>query len=259
MPGEYPVRDDARRPRDHFATTHWSVVLAAGAAEASTSKAALAALCELYWYPLYAYARRDGRSAEDAEDLVQAFFVRLLEKQSLRNARAECGRFRSFLLGSLKHFMINDYHHAHAAKRGGGARPIALDTSSAEGRYAFEPRDDETPERVFERRWAQTVIDRAQVRLRASFIRAGKVALFERLKDFAIGGDDDLPIQGLAASLAMSDGAVRVAIHRLRRRFHQLLREEVQQTVDGDAEVEEELRFLVAAVTPPRSGGRSAG
>lgn len=235
--------------RDRFATTHWSTVLAAGGTEPQASEAALATLCHMYWYPLYAYVRRHGYAPDAAEDLVQAFFVRLLEKQSIRQARAERGRFRSFLLASIKHFMVNDYHRAHAAKRGPSDQAVSLDISGAEGRYALEPRDDDTPETLFERRWAQVLIGRVQVRLRATFVRAGNGPLFEHLKDLAAGTDADVPLHQIAASLGMSEGAVRVAVHRLRRRFRNLMREEIQHTVGNAAEVDDEIRFLLGAVT----------
>ena len=225
------------------------MVLAAGATDRVASQAALASLCQLYWYPLYAYVRRNGYAADMAEDLVQSFFVQLLEKNSLRSAAAERGRFRSFLLTSLKHFAVNDYHRARAAKRGGGSTPAPLDISGAEGLYALELRDDVTPETLYERRWAQTLIDRVQVRLRGVFVRAGKGALFEHLKDCGTGDDGDVPSRDIAAALGMSEGAVRVAVHRLRRRFRDLLREEIQHTVASPADVDEEISFLLLVLS----------
>jgi DNA-directed RNA polymerase specialized sigma24 family protein len=235
--------------RGRFATTHWSMVLAAGGTDSSDAHEALTTLCQLYWYPLYAYARRSGYPGDQAEDLVQAFFMRVLEKNSLRLARAERGRFRSFLLVAFKHFVLNEYDRARAAKRGGGAPIDTLDVSSGEGRYSMEPRDDVTPEALFERQWAQTLIERAQVRLRGVFVRGGNGVLFEHLKDFATGQEDDTSCRAIGAALRMSDGAVRVAIHRLRRRFRDLLRDEIGQTVEDPAEIDEEVAFLLATVS----------
>ena len=236
------------RGRRRFATTHWSLVLTAGGPTTPASHDALGTLCETYWYPLYAYARRFGHGVEEAEDLVQAFFVRLLEKQALQHANPERGRFRSFLLASLKHFMLNEYDRARAAKRGGG-RPIeSLDVSGAEGRYALEPRDEANPERLFERQWALTVLDRVQTRLRSVSMRSGKAQLFEQLKDFVTGVETDITYSEAAQSLGMSEGAVRVAIHRLRRRFRDLLREEIEQTVADPAEVDDEIRFMLVTL-----------
>ena len=229
-------------------TTHWSLVLTAGGPTTPASHAALGTLCETYWYPLYAYARRVGHGVEEAEDLVQAFFVRILEKQALQHADPERGRFRSFLLTSLKHFMLNEYDRARAAKRGGG-RPIeSLDVSGAEGRYALEPRDEANPERLFERQWALTVLDRVEAQLRSVSMRSGKAALFEQLKDLVTGAETDIPYSEAAESLGMSEGAVRVAIHRLRRRFRDLLREEIEQTVADPAEVDDEIRFMLVTL-----------
>lgn len=235
--------------RARFATTHWSLVLAAGGPATPVAQEALATLCQQYWYPLYAYARRNGCPGDQAEDLVQAFFVRLLEKHSLRHARAERGKFRSFLLVAFKHFVVNEYDRARAAKRGGGAPIATFDVSSGERRYALEPRDDVTPETLYEQRWAQTLIARVQVRLRGVFVRAGKGALFEQLKDFVTGEESNVTCRELASALGMSEGAVRVAIHRLRRRFRDLLRDEITHTVEDPAEIDEEIIFLLATVS----------
>jgi RNA polymerase sigma-70 factor (ECF subfamily) len=231
-----------------FATTHWSLVLTAGGPSTAASHDALGALCQTYWYPLYAYARRFGHGVEESEDLVQAFFVRILEKHALQHANPERGRFRSFLLASLKHFMANDYDRARAAKRGGGQPIESIDVSGAEGRYALEPRDEANPERLFERQWALTVLERVQVQLRSASMRSGKAQLFEQLKDFVTGEETDIPYRQAGESLGMSEGAVRVAIHRLRRRFRDLLREEIEHTVADPAEVNDEIRFMLAAL-----------
>jgi RNA polymerase sigma factor (sigma-70 family) len=241
---------DAARPR-RFATTRWSVVLAA-AARSQHSDEALTTLCQIYWYPLYAYVRRRGHDVADAEDLVQAFFMRMLERDALRLADPERGRFRPFLLVSLKHFLINEYDRAHAAKRGGGIPALHLDFAMGEGRYALEPQDALDPERLFERRWALTVMQRVHVRLRSVCARAGKRALFEALKDYVASDGENIPYREAAATLGMSEGAVRVAVHRLRRRFRDLLREEIEETVSDRADVDEELRFLLVTLSDVR-------
>ena len=223
-------------------------MLTASGPRTRASHEALGTLCQTYWYPLYAYARRFGHGVEQAEDLVQAFFVQILEKQSLQHANQERGRFRSFLLASLKHFMVNEYHRSRAAKRGGGQPIETIDVSGAEGRYALEPRDEANPERLFERQWALTVLDRVQARLRSASTRTGQATLFEQLKDFVTGEETDIPYREAGESLGMSEGAVRVAVHRLRRRFRDLLREEIEQTVADPAEVDDEIRFMLATI-----------
>jgi RNA polymerase sigma factor (sigma-70 family) len=241
------------RGRSRFATTQWSLVLTAGGPGTPASRDALGTLCQTYWYPLYAYARRFGHGVEESEDLVQAFFVRILEKQALQQANPERGRFRSFLLASLKHFMVNEYNRARAAKRGGGQPTVTIDVSGGEGRYALEPRDDANPETLFEHQWALTVLDRVQANLRTVSMRSGKAQLFEHLKDFVTGEETDIPYREAGETLGMSEGAVRVAIHRLRRRFRDLLREEIEQTVADPAEVDDEIRFML--VTLATAGG----
>jgi RNA polymerase sigma factor (sigma-70 family) len=237
-----------RGGRGRFVTTHWSLVLRAGGPKTRASHEALGTLCQTYWYPLYAYARRFGHGVEEAEDLVQAFFVRILEKQALQHADPERGRFRSFLLASLKHFMVNEYNRARAAKRGGGQLIATIDVSGGEGRYALEPRDDANPEKLFERQWALTVLERVQTRLRSATVRSGKAQLFEQLKDFVTGEETDIPYREAGESLGMSEGAVRVAVHRLRRRFKDLLREEIEQTVADPADVDDEIRFMLVTL-----------
>jgi RNA polymerase sigma-70 factor (ECF subfamily) len=244
------MSSDRRRPqpdpdsRQLFATTHWSLVLAAGRRGSPASREALATLCQSYWYPLYAHVRRRGYRAEDAQDLIQDFFARLLEKDYLRVVERDRGRFRSFLLASLDHFLANEWRRAHARKRGGKRPTLSLDFRVGEGRYAAEPAHELTPVKLFERRWALTLIDQALVRLRDEFDRAGKGELFELLKP-CLGGDGGAaPYRDLAARLDMTEGAVKVAVHRMRRRCGELLREEIARTVAGPEEVEEELRDL---------------
>jgi RNA polymerase sigma-70 factor (ECF subfamily) len=190
---------------------------------------------------------------EQAEDLVQGFFLRLLDGEILRRAQPERGRFRSFLLASLKHFMINEHDRARALKRGGGVTPLRLDIAAAEGRYALEPKDTLDPQRLYERRWAQTLLHQAHVRLRSACVQSGKTRLYDRLETFVSGEDEGVPYREVAAALEMTEGATRVAVHRLRRKFRDLLREEIAHTVDGDAQVDEELRFLLQTLADTAS------
>ncbi len=238
----------ATHDRRRFATTRWSQVLAAGRPNAGESREALSRLCESYWYPLYAYVRRWGYDAEQAQDLTQEFFARLLEKRYLRAADPARGRFRSFLLASLKHFLANERDRAGAVKRGGRAAIVSLELENAEGRYSLEPPDQETPETIFERRWATTLLERTLSRLAREFESAGRKPLFDRLEGCLTGDGEAAPYARLAADLGMSEGAVKVAVHRLRKRFGALLREEIGETVATPAEVDDEIRELFRAL-----------
>jgi len=246
------VPDGVRR----FATTRWSMVLAAGRRDSPDSRQALATLCETCWYPLYAYVRRRGYRAEEAQDLTQEFFTQLLEKDSLGMADRQRGKFRSFLLASFNHFLAKQRRLARARKRGGGRLPISLDFQSAESRYGLEPSHELTPERIYQRRWALTLLERALGKLRQEFAERGRLQLFEHLKAFLGGEKSTVPYQEIATKLGMTEGAVKVAVHRLRRRCRQVLREEIAQTVAGPEEVDEELRDLFAAISTqrPRQG-----
>jgi RNA polymerase sigma factor (sigma-70 family) len=239
----------AVRGRAQFATTRWSLVLAAGADPSSSgAHEALAALCETYWYPLYGFLRSRGYDAEDAQDLTQGFFVRLLEKHAINQADSTRGRFRSFLLASLTHFAANEHDREMAKKRGGGAPIVSLEVESAEGRFQMEPPSDETPERVFDRRWALTLLARVMARLEVEASQSGKHVQFERLKTYLTGDRPQLSYADTAAQLGMSEGAVKVAVHRLRRQFRDLVRDEIAQTVASAEEIEDELRHLWSAV-----------
>lgn len=209
---------------------------------------ALAALCENYWFPLYAYVRRLGYSSHDAQDLTQAFFARLLEKDCLADVSRSKGRFRSFLLASMKHFLANEWDRARAQKRGGGELLIRLDAHTAESRYSLEPVHDASPDKLFERRWALTLLERVLARLRTELEEAGKARVFERLKRFMAGegGEDSYAAAG--AELGLSEGNVKVTVHRLRKRYRQLLREEIAPTVSSQAEAREEIRCLFRAL-----------
>ena len=231
-----------------FATTRWSVVVAAGQkAGGDDARAALETLCRTYWYPLYVYARRKGHAAEDAADLVQGFFASLLERRAVARADRERGRFRSFLLASLDHYLANEWRRATAQKRGGGAVLVGLDFDDGERRYGLEPSHHLTPDRVYERRWALTLIDAAMGRLRAEYQARDRGDLFATLAGL-ISGERDEAYAGVAGRLGMSEGAVKVAVHRLRKRCRELLREEVAQTVAGEAQVDDELGHLLDAV-----------
>ena len=236
-------------PRSSFATTRWSVVLAAAHGDPPAARAALATLCERYWYPLYAYVRRRGHPPADAEDLVQGFFARLLEKRDLGGADPARGSFRAYLLGAVRHHVANVAAAEGAWKRGGRAAVLSLDLAAAEGRYGLEPADGRTPERLFEAEWARTLLDRVLGRLAAEHAARGKQELFARLQGELAGGEEGAGDRAaLARELGLSPGALKVAIHRLRRRYRELLRREVAETLADPAGAEDELRALLAAL-----------
>lgn len=238
--------------RGRFATTRWSVVLAASG-DSPAAHEALARLCETYWFPLYGYLRGRGHDAATAEDLTQAFFAQLLEKKSFRHADPARGRFRSFLLTSLKNSAANARDHQLARKRSPERPLLPLDVGTAEKRYLLEPATGETPERVFDRRWALALLDRVMGRLAAETAGAGRQRHFDRLKVYLTGEQPQLSYADAAAALGTSETAVKVAVHRLRRRFGALVHEEVSQTVATPDDVEAEIRHLwsaVAADTP---------
>ncbi len=228
-----------------FTTTRWSMVRGARGDEAE-ARTALAELCRRYWYPLYAFVRREGKTPHDAQDLTQEFFVRLIGKDWLAEVGPERGRFRSWLLASMRHFLANDWHHQHAQKRGGGAAVVSLDETDAEGRYLHEPAAPLSAEQLFDRRWALTLLDAVVACLRDEMSAAGKAAQFEILKGTLTGGKVE---KDAAERLHMSDGALRVAAHRLRERYRELLRAAVADTVDDPADVEAEMRQLFSALS----------
>jgi RNA polymerase sigma-70 factor (ECF subfamily) len=236
--------------RTQFATTSWSQVLAARDGTDTEARDALERLCETYWYPLYAYVRRRGHDPEAARDLTQGFFAELFENETLRQVEPSAGRFRSFLLACLKHFLSHERDRAKTLKRGGGTSPISLDAAAAEKRYDREPAVDLTPEEVFERRWALTVVERALGRLRQEADEKGHPQRFIRLAVYLTGETPRLPYREVASELAMSEGAVKVAVHRLRRRFGELLRAEVAETLADPAETDQEVRHLLLVIRP---------
>ena len=240
--------DDLRTPAREFTTTHWSVVLAAGHSSVPGAQEALGKLCRAYWYPLYVYVRRQGQSPHDAQDLTQEFFARLLEKKYLRLADPDRGKFRAFLLKSLKHFLVNEWEKARTQKRGGGQFIIPLDAEIAESRYAAEPVQALTLDQVYEKRWAVTLIEAVLDRLRESYASVGRLPVFETLKGFIWGEQTTLSYAEVAPQLGLTEGAVKVAVHRLRGRYRELLRAEIAKTVATPGEVDEELQHLIAVL-----------
>jgi RNA polymerase sigma factor (sigma-70 family) len=236
-------------PANHrFVTTHWTVVRAGATAESPHCAAALEQLCRAYWYPLYVYIRRRGHPIEEAKDLTQEFFARLIEKQWLAEADRTKGRFRTFLLTALNHFLANEWRRSQAAKRGGGKSVISLD-DTAEARYAQEPASRLTPERIYDRRWALSLFDRALGRLREEYVNAGKSGSFDLLKKYLSIEAADGEYAQLATELEMSPGAVTAAVYRLRQHYRELVREEVAHTVESPDEVDAEMRWLLAALS----------
>ncbi len=233
-----------------FQTTHWTVVLTAGLKESAESSSALQKLCSAYWYPLYAFIRRRGYPVEEAEDLTQDFFTRLIEKEILADVTREGGRFRSFLLTLLKRFLANEWNRDHAQKRSGGKPVFSID-DTAEARYESELSERATPETLFERQWAAAVLDQVLVRLREEYAAGGKQALFEQLQNCLPGAQSEIPYAVIAASFGMKESAVRMAAHRLRRRYGELLRAEIAVTVSKPEEINEEIGYLIALIGGP--------
>ena len=238
-----PSQEEQRR---WFTTTHWSVVLAAKQGDVSHAAAALEKLCRTYWPPLYAYIRRDGQNATEAQDLTQEFFARLLARDYLQHLHHQQGKFRSFLLSYLKNFLSEQRRKAGAQKRGGGCVLISLDEAAGEDGYLFEPVDELTPDQVFERRWAQTVLQTALDRLREEYTARGQTALFELLQDYQPREPGGRSYAQLGDELAMTEAAVKSAVQRMRQRHRELLREEIAQTVTRPEEIEEEIRHFRA-------------
>jgi RNA polymerase sigma-70 factor (ECF subfamily) len=227
-----------------FPPTRWSVVLAATQQPAPDAEAALEAICRAYWYPLYAFVRRSGQSPPDAQDLTQEFFRRLLEKRWLAAADREKGRLRTFLVTALKHFMAKEWRRASAHKRGGGQIHVPMDTAFAESRYAAERTTQLPAEAVFDQQWALTLLDLTVQRLEAEFRAAGKASEFVILKGCLVAAHGTIDYASVAARLHLAEGAARVAVHRLRKRFRELYREEIAQTLPDRVELDAELRYL---------------
>jgi RNA polymerase sigma factor (sigma-70 family) len=236
-------------PAAGFATTHWSLVLKAGRKPQRAADQALATLCQSYWYPLYAYVRRHIKDASEAQDLTQEFFARMLEKDLLALAAPERGRFRSFLLTALKNFLANEWNKMHAQKRGGTRPALSLDFDVGDSRYSLEPGHELTPERLYERKWALTLLDRVLDRLREEYSAGGKMELFECLRPFIGGTPADVAYADVVKELGLSAGAAKVAAHRLRRRYRDLLRDELAQTVADPADIDDEINWLFQALS----------
>ena len=249
MPGGFVAPTIAAFPEEavvtRFDTTSWSLILRAASNDDGEARLALALLCEHYWYPVYGYVRRQGASPADAEDLTQGYFARFLEKGVVRDVKRDRGRFRSFLLASVRHFLSNERDFERAKKRGGGRRLVSLDAELAENRLASEPADPRTPESQFERSWAQTLFDRVHERLAIEASRRGTAERYGRLRPFLAGAEPETGYEEIAREWGVGEGAVRVALHRLRRRFGAVLREEIGRTVDRQGDVDDEMRHLL--------------
>ncbi len=232
-----------------FATTLWTVVIAAGDPDHPGATAALERLCRTYWYPVYAYVRRKGHMAAEAEDLTQEFFSRLLGRGFPAGIRREGGKFRSYVLRALDHFLVNEWRRSNTAKRGAGTSTFSLDGLDAEARYALEPKDDATPESLYDRRWAVMVLDAVRRRLRDEYSRQGKQALFDALEPSLAGGASLESHAELMERLGMKASALKMAVHRLRKRYGDFLRDEIAQTVVTPDEVEDEIRHLIQATS----------
>ncbi len=231
-----------------FRTTHWTVVLDAGG-KSTQAHTALARLCQTYWFPLYTYIRRSGHNPEDAKDLTQEFFSRLLEKDYLKAVDREKGKFRSFLLMAVKRFLANEWDHANRQKRGGGREIISLDVQDTENRYLCEPVEEMSPEKIFERQWVTALLDQVMAALEAEFSADGKAQLFKELKPLLSGETDKLSYNEISLRVGVGEGALRVTVCRLRQRYRELLRLEIANTVESPTEVDDEIRYLFSAVS----------
>jgi RNA polymerase sigma-70 factor (ECF subfamily) len=232
-----------------FVTTHWSVVLSAGRSDTTRSRDALARLCQTYWYPLYAYVRRRGHSAHDAQDLTQEFFARLLEKQSLASADPNRGRFRSFILTAMNNFLAQEWEKSHAQKRGGRVEIFSLDLAQAEQRYDLEPSTSETPDKGFDKKWALALLESVMTQLKQEYKQENKSDIFVALKQTLTGSRESQPYADLAKHLGTTEANIKVTVHRLRKRYRELLQTEIANTVDSSEEIKEEMRHLFAALS----------
>lgn len=241
--------DEPRHPAAGFRTTHWSAVLLAGRDSLPDARAALEELCQGYWYPLYAFVRRKGHNHADAQDLVQGFFGQLLARRDLAGVHPDKGRFRTFLLAALSHYLANEWHRANALKRGGGLQFVPLEPANPEERYLREPVTEASPETVYDRAWAEQVLRSVLTRLREEATREGGLARFEALKGFLLGDRGGEPYADVARRLDTTESGIKSAVHRLRQRLRLLFREEIARTVAADSEIEDELRHLIRTMT----------
>lgn len=242
-----PSRTTESPRQESFQTTHWSVVLAANRGSSASAQKALEELCQVYWFPLYAFARRQGNTPEDAQDLTQEFFSRFLERGYFSLADRERGRFRTFLLASLKHFLTEEWRRANRQKRGGGHSFVPLEQDDAENRYSAEPCAELSPDLLYDRRWAEAMLERVLSKLRTDYDSTGRASVYAQLQQFLWGRQAEISYADMARQLGMNEGSVKVAVHRLRQRFRELLREEVLQTVQNPNQADEELRYLLGA------------
>ena len=243
-----PPREVVARPG--FLTTHWSVVLSAQDKDSPRSVEALETLCRSYWYPLYAHVRQLGRNPHDAQDLTQEFFARLLQKDYLQSAAREKGKFRTFLLMALKRFLANEWDRQHAQKRGGFAPVISIDEELAESRFASEPSHQVQPDVLFDRQWAMTLLERTMTKLQEEYVASGRAKLFDHLRNCLARDESALPYAEIAAQLSLTEAAVKMAVHRLRARYREILRAEIAETVSAEEEVEDEIRHLFSTFGP---------
>ena len=242
-------REGSSQGGEWFTTTHWSVVLAAGQSASRNGQAALEQLCRTYWYPLYAYVRRRGHAPQDAQDLTQEFFARLLAKDFLVGVAAEKGKFRSFLLAAMNHFLADEWDKARAQKRGGGKTFVSLDDARDEECYRLEPVDAMDAEKLFERRWALTLLEHAKGRVKEEYAKSGKSGLYQRLNAFESGDRSSPPYAEVAAELGLTESAVKSAAFQMRQRYRELVREEVANTVSSRSEIDEEIRYLIGVIS----------
>ena len=246
MPDSHSPDPSIANGTSHFVTTHWSAVMRAGQTEGVAAHEALSELCRTYWYPLYGFIRRQGHEPPEAEDLVQSFFTRLLEKNFVGEARQEKGKFRSFLLTALKRFLANEWDRQHAQKRGGFHTAVEIDQAMAEKRFNAELAHGFQPDVLFERQWATTLLESVMTRLQEEYITTGRARLFEELRSSLVKEESARPYAEIAARLNLTEPAIKTAVHRMRGRYREILREEIGKTVSSPDEIEEELRHLFA-------------
>ena len=249
MPSPSDGVEPSSRPPGLFATTHWSVIVAAGEGDSAQATEALEKLCRTYWYPLYACVRRRGYQPQNAQDLTQGFFTALLTGKHWMQANRERGRFRTFLLTAFDNYLHNEHDRATALKRGGAHEIVSWEEHMAEGRYAQEPVGGLSPEQIYEKRWAATLLERVLARLREESIHATRLELFDQLKPHLWGEDEATPYAQLATRFDLSVSAIKVTVHRLRRRYRELLREEIAQTVADPAEIDGEIQYLIRVMS----------
>ena len=240
--------EPAEQANRRFATTRWSIVIAARHTSRAESRQALESLCQTYWHPLYFFVRRKGHDPDEAEDLIQGFFLKILDKKILWAVHRERGKFRTFLLKALEWYLANEYRKARAEKRGGGQVPLSLDFESAEDRYRLEIADNDTPDTLFARHWAQIVLDQALTRVRLVYESRGNQKLFERLSSVLLGDSDAAPLREIGQDLGMTEGAVKGAAHRLRKCYADCLRQEIAETVAKPEQIEEEIQMLFSSL-----------